>query len=227
MGDLQGLFDPAKEQLDRPSPLVQVGDFLCACLQIIGEDAQHLAGFDDDPKLAAETRHRIVARRGEPLRKIADPIVQDCRSRRNGTILDDRKRRIGLQSRDDAAACFIEPRPPSVVVIAKIKHIGRFRLDRHLLGGRDVVDVGRCHHQVQRLVSIGIVDDVGFGPADAGRKRCPMAAQAAQLHAGRIDQANAIADFPSIAGLQLLHQRRKQAAKHFRRLAQSIGGGQR
>ena len=43
VADLQGLFDPSKEQLDGPSTLVQIGDFLRTCLQVIGEDAQHLA----------------------------------------------------------------------------------------------------------------------------------------------------------------------------------------
>src|ERR1700686_2330208 len=35
VADLQGLFDPAKEQLDRPATLVQIGDFLRACLKVI------------------------------------------------------------------------------------------------------------------------------------------------------------------------------------------------
>ncbi len=82
-------------------------------------------------------------------------------------------------------------------------------------GGRDVVDVGRRHHEVERLVGVGIVDDVGLGAANAGRKRRPLAAQAAQSHAGRIDQADAIADLPAIAVLQLSDQRREQPGKHF------------
>jgi len=45
---------------------------------------------------------------------------------------------------------------------------------------------------------------------NACRKRRPVAAQAAQLHAGRIDQTDAIADFAPIASLQLSHQNRKQ-----------------
>src|SRR5260370_24730155 len=67
MADLQGLFDPSKEQLDRPSTLVEVGDVLRACLDIIGEDAQHLAGLDDDANFTDETRHWVVAEGREPL----------------------------------------------------------------------------------------------------------------------------------------------------------------
>src|ERR1041384_4939162 len=46
VADLQGLLDPAKEQLDRPAPAVEIGNLLRAGLKIIGEDAQHLAGLD-------------------------------------------------------------------------------------------------------------------------------------------------------------------------------------
>jgi len=53
VADLQGLFDPSEEQLDRPSPLVEVGDLLRARLDVVGEDAQHLAGLDRNPDLAA------------------------------------------------------------------------------------------------------------------------------------------------------------------------------
>ena len=67
---------------------------------------------------------------------------------------------------------------------------------------------------------------MGLGAANAGRERCPVAAQAAQPHAGRIDQADAIADLPAITVLQLSDQRRKQAGKHFH-WARSIRGRQR
>ena len=129
VADLQGLFDPAKEQLDGPSALVQVGDFLRARLQIIGEDAQHLAGLDDDLNLADETRHRIVAGGGEPFRKIAGPVAYDRRSRRNGTILHDGERRVGLQSRDNTAARLIKLRPPTVIVIAEVKNVSSASFD--------------------------------------------------------------------------------------------------
>ena len=39
VADFQGLFDPSKEQLDGPSTFIQIGDFLCAGGEIIGEDA--------------------------------------------------------------------------------------------------------------------------------------------------------------------------------------------
>ena len=45
VADFQDLFDPSEEQLDGPAPPVKVGDVLCARHQIVGEDAQYLAGL--------------------------------------------------------------------------------------------------------------------------------------------------------------------------------------
>src|ERR1700688_2493054 len=127
--DLQGLFDPSKEQLDGPSTLVQVGDVLRACLDIIGEDAQYLAGLDDDANFTDQIRHWVVAGGGEPFGKVSGPIAEDRRSRRNWPILHDGERRVGLQARDNATAPLIQPRPPTIIVIAEVENVGRSRLD--------------------------------------------------------------------------------------------------
>ena len=226
VADFQSLFDPSKEQLDSPSTLVQIGDFLRARGQIIGQDAQHLAGVDYDLDLAHETRHRISAGRGEPFGKVSGPIAPDRRSRWDRSILDDLKGRIGLEARNDAAARPIKRRPPAIVVIAEVKNVGGTGLDGHLLGGGDVIDVGSGHHEVERLVGIGIVDDVRFGAANSCRKRRPIAAQFAQLYAGRVDQTDTIADFAPIPALQLTNQSRKQTREDFRR-TRSIGARER
>ena len=44
MGDFQHLFHQAEEQLDQPAPLVEIGDLLGGRVEIVGEDAQRLAG---------------------------------------------------------------------------------------------------------------------------------------------------------------------------------------
>ncbi len=157
---------------------------------------------------------------------MSGPIAQDRRSRWDRPILDDLKRCVGLKARDNAAIRLIEPCPPAIIVIAEVENVGRSRLDWHLLGGSDVVHVGRRHHEIKGLVGIGIVDDVRFGAADPRRKCRPIPAQIAQLYAGRIDQADTIADFTTVSALQLSHQRRKQASKYFHR-TRSIGRRQR
>src|SRR5271157_1861848 len=117
-------------------------------------------------------------------------------------------------------------RPPAIIVITEVENVGCARLNRHLLRCRDIIYVRRGDHQIEWLIGIRIVDDVRFGAANSRRKRRPVAAQAAQLYAGRIDQTHTIADFPPISSLQLSHQRREQSCEHFGG-PQSIAGRER
>ncbi len=71
------LLDPAEEQLDLPALLVEVCDLFGRCVEIIGDDAQHLAGVDDHANLPDRHLQRIVAAVGEPGRQMADAIAQN------------------------------------------------------------------------------------------------------------------------------------------------------
>src|SRR5258708_35387289 len=51
-GDLQGLLDPAEEQLYRPAPLIEVCDRLSGRGEVGREDAQHPATLGLDPNFA-------------------------------------------------------------------------------------------------------------------------------------------------------------------------------
>src|SRR3981189_909111 len=114
VADFQSLLDPSKEQLDGPSTLVQIGNFLCTRGQIVGEDAQHFAGLDHDLNLADKTRHRIFAGGFERFGKVTGPIAQNRRSRRDRPLLDDLERSVGLEARHNAAAGVMEPTPPAI-----------------------------------------------------------------------------------------------------------------
>src|SRR5215475_11137608 len=50
--DFEGLLDPSEEQLDGPAKLVERCDLLGGGVQIVGQDAQHLAAIGLDPDLA-------------------------------------------------------------------------------------------------------------------------------------------------------------------------------
>ena len=50
--DLEVLLDPPEEQLDGPAPFVEIGDVPGRGLEVVGEEAQHLAGVGPDPNLA-------------------------------------------------------------------------------------------------------------------------------------------------------------------------------
>src|SRR5713226_3601020 len=72
--DLEGLLDPAKEQLDCPALFVEVGDFLSGGGEIVGDDAQDLAGVDFDAQLADLLGERVLAVLGLPRREVADEV---------------------------------------------------------------------------------------------------------------------------------------------------------
>jgi len=140
-------------------------------------------------------------------------IAQDRRSRCDRSMLDDLKRRIGLEPRNNAAASLIEPRPPAIIVIAEVENVGRPPLDRHRLGGRDVIHVGRGHHEIKRLVGVRIVDDVRLSAENPRRKRRPTTTQTAQLHAGRIDQVCGPVQVPAQAAMDLIQNHSQQVAE--------------
>ena len=169
------------------------------------------------PHLAHETGHPILARGGKPLGQMSEAVAQHRRAGFDRPLFDDGERRVGFQPRHDATGGLMQARPPSVIIVAEVEHIGRSRLDRHLLGGNDVVDVGRRHHQVKRLVGVGVVDDVRLGPANAGRRRhySPLSAESRTLV--ELSREHAIADLAAITALQLRHQRRQQAGERFAR----------
>src|SRR3990172_12098435 len=52
VADLEGLLDPAEEQLDLPATLVEFGNLFGRSIEIVGEDAQVLSGFCLDAGLA-------------------------------------------------------------------------------------------------------------------------------------------------------------------------------
>ena len=58
--DLEGLLDPAEEQLDRPAALVEIGDLLMAASRSFDEHAQHLAAIELDADLAYQVRKWLL-----------------------------------------------------------------------------------------------------------------------------------------------------------------------
>ena len=124
------------------------------------------------------------------------------------------ERRVGLEAGDDPAAGGVEFGPPGIVVIAEIEDIGGARLDRHLLGRGDVVDVGRGDRGIDRTVGIGIVDHVHLGAADPGREPRPVGAAFVQAHARGIDQVGRLGELAAQPAMGLLHHHRQQLGEH-------------
>src|SRR5262245_50977606 len=102
--DAQGLLDPAKEQLDLPALLVEIGNLLGRSIEIVADDAKDLAAVDADAKHANRELHGIAAAGREPLRQKADLVAQDVAARGDPLGLDHSQRRVLLQPSDEAAA---------------------------------------------------------------------------------------------------------------------------
>src|SRR5439155_25676988 len=138
MSDSKRLLDPAEEQFDLPALFVKVCDFFCPCVEIIGHDAQQLAGVDDHGDLPDRNLQRILAAVGESCRQMADAVAHNIAVPGRAVLLYHSYRSILLQPCHEAAAGLIKPPPPAIIVITEIIDVGCTRLDRHGFGGCDV-----------------------------------------------------------------------------------------
>jgi hypothetical protein len=122
-GDFEDLLDPAEEQLDRPAALVKIGDLLGGGIQIVRQDAQHLAGLKLDAHLADRILEGIEPALRQARRQMTNPIGQDRGPGRHRQLLDHRQGGAGSEPGDDAALRLIELGPPGVIVIAQVEDI--------------------------------------------------------------------------------------------------------
>src|SRR5580700_2324165 len=63
--NFEHLLDPAEEQLDRPAPLVELGDLGSRSIEVVAKDAQHLAGVELDANLAHRVCKGVVSAVGQ------------------------------------------------------------------------------------------------------------------------------------------------------------------
>src|SRR5206468_11202515 len=74
MGDFQGLLHHPEEQFDLPTSLVEVGDFLGGCVQIVGQNAQGSASLHGHDDFANRVGHGVFAVFGLTARQEADAV---------------------------------------------------------------------------------------------------------------------------------------------------------
>ena len=135
------------------------------------------------------------------------------------------ERRILLEPRHQSAALRVELRPPGEVVIAEVEDVRRPRLDRHVFGGADVVDVGGAQRVIDGPAQVRIEDDVGLGAANLGREARPFRSDTGQMQAGSVDQAHRVAQLATKAGRRRLQHRLEQIGENLG-VAQPVGVGE-
>src|SRR6516225_8555774 len=121
--DLEGLLDPAEEQLDRPAALIEIGDLPGGGVEVVAQDAQHLAGVELDAHFPHRVLEGVEPIVGLAPRQMADTIGEDDGAGGYWQFLDHRQRRVGFEPGDDAALRPVELGPPVVIVIAEVEHI--------------------------------------------------------------------------------------------------------
>ena len=87
-------------------------------------------------------------------------------------------------------------------------------LDWHLLGRRDVVQLGRADRGIDRAIRIRIIDHMHLGAADAGREPRPTGAVCVQPHAGRVNQIHGVRQLAAQPAMRASHQTRQQFGEH-------------
>ena len=173
---LQRLLDPAEEQFDLPTLFVKVRNLCRRSVEIIGDDAQHLAGIDNHPDLPNWYLQRVFAAVGKPLRQMTDTITENIAILGDAVLMHHCERGVFLQPRHEATASIIELRPPPIIVKPEVVDVGRARFDRHRFGRRDVVDVGRRDRKINRAIRVRIIDDMRFDPCTVLQKNVAQSA---------------------------------------------------
>ena len=162
--DAQILLHPFEEQLDLPAALIEIGDLAGGCLEVVGEDAQHLAGLDPHADFAHRFAERVFTAAGQADRQKSDAVGEDIGfATRNAARVFQSQRRVLFEPRDDATALGIEAGPPSIIVIAKVINVGGAGFYRHGLGNGNIVDPRRGDGEVSRTSGCRVIDQMQLG----------------------------------------------------------------
>ena len=95
--DLEDLLDPTEEQLDGPTSAVEIGDLLCAGIEVIRQDTQHLSGVRRDPHLPHRILHRIATALGLACGEESDPVGEDVTALRDRQFVYHIERGVGFE----------------------------------------------------------------------------------------------------------------------------------
>src|SRR5271163_1775660 len=128
--DVKMLFDPAKQQLDLPSGLVEGGDVGRGALEVIGQQGDGFPVGSLNAEPAQSDRQLRIALAGEAHLMILEHGETITVGERDGALADDVEAHVGLGLGDEERALLGDRGPPAVVAIALVKDIGRTRLDR-------------------------------------------------------------------------------------------------
>src|SRR5215470_7426758 len=219
------LLDPAEQQFDLPTGLVEDGNLDCAADQIVGQKRDHTTLLSSELDAAQRDRQSGVTLADELDLVIGEDLKAVSLALTQGATLDRTKASRRLRPGNKESLAIIDLLPPVEAAIAFVEHIGRAGLDRRLPANLDVIDVGIRHIDTGRHGALWVIDDVQLHAADAAVPLRPRANLPEWDRAG-VDQAHHLHAFAP----GLLTGHRRQAGKDLRKNADrttSIGIRQR
>jgi SAM domain (Sterile alpha motif) len=185
--DVEMLFDPAKQQLDLPSSLVEGGDVDGGSFEVIGQQGDGFAVGALDPEPAQSDRQLRIALAGQAHLIVLEHGETVALGERDRALANEVEAHVGLGSGDEDRALASDRGPPAVVAIALIKDVGRPGLDRDRATDLGVVNVGVGDVEDARIVGLRVKDDMHL-QAPNTPVRFGTIAQLAERNGRRIDQ---------------------------------------
>src|SRR5690348_7879188 len=140
--DVEMLFDPAKQQLDLPSRLVEGSDVDGGSFEVIGQQGDGFAVGSLDAQPAQADRQLRIALAGEAHLTVLEHGETIALEARDRALANDLEAHGGLGSGDEDRPLLGDRGPPAVVAIALVKDIARPRRDGDRAADLGVVDVG-------------------------------------------------------------------------------------
>src|SRR6202022_4187313 len=111
--DVEMLFDPAKQELDLPSGLVEGGDVEGGALEVIGQQGDGFAVGSLDPEPAQADRQLRIALAGQAHLTVLEHGETIALRERDGALANDVEAHVGLGSGNEGGALVSDRRQPA------------------------------------------------------------------------------------------------------------------
>src|SRR5215475_6440691 len=142
LADREMLLDPAEQQFDLPSALVERGDLHGRALKIIGEQGDAAAFVAPHPDAPQRDRQPGVTLADEADLSVIDDGEAVAGPLAHGTIAGGAQTHVGLRAGDEESPGIIDFPPPVEAAIPLVIDVGHAGLDPHLPTDLDIIDVG-------------------------------------------------------------------------------------
>ena len=202
------LLDPAEQEFDLPSALVEGCNLNCRAFEIVGDESDRPAFVTFDLDASQWDRQTGIALAGERYIGIGDDLEPIATGLAHVAMLCRAQARVGFDPRNQESLGGVDLLPPAKVIIAFVENVGGAGFEFGLTADLDVVD-GRIRNlDATRTVVVRLIDDVQLHAANASIPGGPFT-HLPQRDRTRINQPHHLAAFCPRAAVGLLRQHRE------------------